>query len=207
LSIAPLVSLLPRRALRDILAPEQGRCCLDGTMMVARLLKRTQRRPDVGRWQYFLIGQGLLDGEADGVFGVQTDAATRAFQERECLEADGIVGPDKLGCAKARGLVSFQRMRDAEVTPALTTEAKRLLALHHAAPYGSEYPFTLDGSSHLARLEQHYHEPGGPLKPWGYLSPGHLALRRGRPRLRRAGARRPLRVGPPGWPGCPNASP
>jgi hypothetical protein len=35
LSIAPLVSLLPLRALRDILAPEQDRCWLDGTMMVA----------------------------------------------------------------------------------------------------------------------------------------------------------------------------
>jgi hypothetical protein len=35
LSIAPPLSLLPLRALRDILTPEQDRCCLDGTMMVA----------------------------------------------------------------------------------------------------------------------------------------------------------------------------
>jgi hypothetical protein len=59
-------------------------------------------------------------------------------------------------------------MRDAEVTAVLASEAKRLLALHHAAPYGSEYPFEVDGRRYLARLEQHYHEPGGPLKPWGY---------------------------------------
>ncbi len=59
-------------------------------------------------------------------------------------------------------------MRDAEVTPALTAEAKHLLALHRAAPYGSEYPSEVEGSHYLARLEQHDHEPGGPLRPWGY---------------------------------------
>lgn len=133
-----------------------------------RLLKRTQRGPDVGRWQHFLIGQGLLDGAADGIFGDQTDAATRAFQGRECLEVDGIVGPNTLESARAFGFVTFRRMRDADVTPALTAEAKRLLALHHTEPYGSEYPFALDGRRYLARLEEHYHEPGGPLRPWGY---------------------------------------
>jgi Putative peptidoglycan binding domain len=66
-----------------------------------RLLKRTLRGPDVGRCQHFLIGQGLLDGAADGIFGDQTDAAMRAFQGRECLEVDGIVGPNTRESARA----------------------------------------------------------------------------------------------------------
>ncbi|HEU4403949.1 MAG TPA: peptidoglycan-binding domain-containing protein [Polyangiaceae bacterium] len=133
-----------------------------------RVLRRSKRGPDVKRWQHFLIDQGLLDGAADGIFGVQTDASTRAFQERECLDVDGIVGPNTLGRAEGRGLVPFRRLRDAEVTPALAAEAKHLLALHHAAPYGSEYPVEVEGGRYLARLEEHYHEPGGALKPWGY---------------------------------------
>jgi hypothetical protein len=51
LSIAPLVSLLPLRALRDILAPEQDRCWLDGTMMVADLIDKNEGALvlDIGR--------------------------------------------------------------------------------------------------------------------------------------------------------------
>jgi peptidoglycan hydrolase-like protein with peptidoglycan-binding domain len=133
-----------------------------------RTLRTNQRGPDVKHWQQILRSQGLLSEAADGIFGNCTDAATRAFQERECLDVDGIVGPNTLESARAFGLVAFRRMRDAEVTPALAAEAKRLLALHHAAPYGSEYPFEVEGGRYLARLEEHYHEPGGPLKPWGY---------------------------------------
>jgi peptidoglycan hydrolase-like protein with peptidoglycan-binding domain len=133
-----------------------------------RMLRTNQRGPDVEHWQRFLADQGLVCGPIDGIFGEATDAATRAFQRRECLDVDGIVGPNTLGRAHALGFASFRRLRDAEVTPALAAEAKRLLALHHAEPYCSEYPFEVDGRRYLARLEQHYHEPGGPLRPWGY---------------------------------------
>jgi hypothetical protein len=133
-----------------------------------RMLRTNQRGPDVEHWQHFLKNEGLFWGAVDGIFGDATDAATRAFQRRECLDVDGIVGPNTLGRAHALGFATFRRMRDAEVTPALTVEAKRLLALHRTEPFGSAYPFELDGRRYLARLEEHYHEPDGPLKPWGY---------------------------------------
>jgi peptidoglycan hydrolase-like protein with peptidoglycan-binding domain len=133
-------------------------------------LRLNQRSPDVEHWQQFLRSQGLLPDAVDGIFGDRTDAATRAFQARECLEVDGIVGPNTFEQARTFGFVAFRRMRDAEVTPALAAGAKRLLALHRAAPYGSEYPFEVKGGRYLARLEEHYHEPGGPLRPWGYHS-------------------------------------
>lgn len=51
-----------------------------------------QKGKDVKRWQNFLIGRGLLKDVADGVFGPNTDAATKKFQKAEGLTADGVVG-------------------------------------------------------------------------------------------------------------------
>ncbi len=132
-----------------------------------RVLKRGQRGPDVERWQRFLTHQALLT-TADGIFDDATDAATRAFQAREGLAVDGCAGAKTLGRAQALGLETYRRVRDPEVTPALTAEAKRILAAHRHEPFGSEYPFEIEGCRYVGRIEQHYHEPGGPLKPWGY---------------------------------------
>lgn len=62
-------------------------------------LKINSKGPDVKKWQLFLIGQGILKGLADGIFGSITDAATKAFQKKYELVADGIVG--QLTYAKA----------------------------------------------------------------------------------------------------------
>lgn len=35
-------------------------------------------------------------------------------------------------------------------------------------PYGTEVPFQIGGVRYVARIEEHYHPPGGPRKPWGY---------------------------------------
>ncbi|HEU4405865.1 MAG TPA: peptidoglycan-binding domain-containing protein [Polyangiaceae bacterium] len=133
-----------------------------------RAMRKGLRGPDVERWQGFLIEQGLLDGRADGVFGDRTDAASRAFQQREGLVVDGIVGAKTLACAQALGLETYRRVRNEEVTPELTDQAKRLLKHHWHEPYGSEYPFEVGGRRYVGRIEQHYHPPGGPLRPWGY---------------------------------------
>lgn len=57
-----------------------------------KALKKGSRGPDVKRWQFFLIGQGLQPGTADGIFGGQTEEATKVFQAKQKLPADGIVG-------------------------------------------------------------------------------------------------------------------
>lgn len=54
-------------------------------------------------WQYFLIGQGLLEGSADGDFGPKTHAATVAFQRAHGLQPDGIVGNKSYGAAMQLG--------------------------------------------------------------------------------------------------------
>jgi peptidoglycan hydrolase-like protein with peptidoglycan-binding domain len=62
--------------------------------------------PDVSDWQAFLQSQGLLSGSADGVFGPQTDAATRAYQAGAGLEVDGVVGQNTMAAAVAGGYQS-----------------------------------------------------------------------------------------------------
>lgn len=57
-----------------------------------KVIKIKSRGPEVKKWQYFLIGQGILKGLADGIFGPITDTATKSFQRKHGLVPDGIVG-------------------------------------------------------------------------------------------------------------------
>lgn len=81
----------------------------DGTMPTADLalplpaLRLGSRGAMVKAWQIFLIGQKLDPGEPDGIFGDKTDEATRAFQTKAKIEADGIVGRQTLRKALNRG--------------------------------------------------------------------------------------------------------
>jgi hypothetical protein len=61
----------------------------------------------------------------------------------------------------------FRRVLGSEVTPELTTQAKRILKEHGADPIGTTVPFESNAKQFLGVIEMHYHEPGGPLKPWG----------------------------------------
>jgi peptidoglycan hydrolase-like protein with peptidoglycan-binding domain len=81
----------------------------DGTMPTADLalplpaLRLGSRGAMVKAWQIFLIGQKLDPGEPGGIFGDKTDEATRAFQTKAKIEADGIVGRQTLRKALNRG--------------------------------------------------------------------------------------------------------
>src|SRR5262245_4544700 len=69
-----------------------------------QILRRGSEGEEVRRWQRFLIGQGVLESAADGVFGPITERATKAFQRRAQLETDGVVGPVTVAAAIQRGL-------------------------------------------------------------------------------------------------------
>lgn len=136
--------------------------------MTTVALSKGRRGPDVERWQRFLISQNLLDGPVDGIFGDQTDTATRRFQQQNQLTVDGLVGGRTLSFAQELGYRASRRLRDNEVTTELTAEAVRIRDAHWKSPFGSEYPFEVGGRHYFGRIEQHYHPPGGPMKPWGY---------------------------------------
>ncbi|MGE5261661.1 MAG: peptidoglycan-binding protein [Actinomycetota bacterium] len=81
----------------------------DGTMPTADLalplpaLRLGSRGAMVKAWELFLVGEKLDPGEPDGIFGDKTEEATRAFQTKAKIEADGIVGRQTLGKAFERG--------------------------------------------------------------------------------------------------------
>jgi N-acetylmuramoyl-L-alanine amidase len=135
---------------------------------MVRTLRKGHRGPDVLRWQAFLQEHGFTPGPLDGVFNETTVGATRAFQTKQGLDPDAVVGPRTLEKAAALGLRSLRRLRNNEVTHGLTVEAKRILAAHRHEPYGTEFPFQLGGVQYVARIEEHYHPPGGALRPWGH---------------------------------------
>jgi hypothetical protein len=61
----------------------------------------------------------------------------------------------------------YRRLKQSEVTPELLAAARSIRSSSGftSKPYGTVIP--IDGQV-SALVEQHFHEPGGPVKPWGY---------------------------------------
>ena len=70
-----------------------------------KVIKLGSKGALVKQWQYFLLGQGLLEGTVDGKFGVFTKEATLEFQFINDLEPDGIVGNYTYGKAMLLGFM------------------------------------------------------------------------------------------------------
>lgn len=65
----------------------------------------------------------------------------------------------------------YRRLKSSEVTPELLAKASSTRSSNgfKLLAYGTVMPFTAsDGKSYAVLVEQHFHEPGGPVKPWGY---------------------------------------
>lgn len=72
--------------------------------MTSKPLKNGSFGSTVLAIQTFLIGQGLDPGQADSRFGPKTMAAVVAYQQREGLTPDGVVGNLTLGRMLSQGL-------------------------------------------------------------------------------------------------------
>lgn len=66
----------------------------------AAALSLGSRGSGVAEVQGYLVALGLLSGRPDGVYGQATREAVRAFQAKEGLAADGVVGPATLSRLK-----------------------------------------------------------------------------------------------------------
>jgi peptidoglycan hydrolase-like protein with peptidoglycan-binding domain len=100
----------------------------DGRTTVLRL---GDRGPAVGEWQQVLNATGAAIG-VDGVFGPQTDRATRDLQRARGITADGIVGPQTRAVAASVPAVAAA----AVVTP---LPASTLLRLGDRSPAVTEW--------------------------------------------------------------------
>ena len=63
--------------------------------------------------------------------------------------------------------MGLRRLKDSEVTPAISRNAKEIRDAHWKKPVGSCFPFEADGRSYVGIIEEHFHPVGGPVKPWG----------------------------------------
>ncbi len=100
LSLEP-PGLSPVQAAADALAP--------ATLSALRVGMRGER---VSAWQSFLRGQGFDGGPIDGVFSEHTRDATKAFQAKFKIEADGVAGRETLLKAAALGLELIEEPAD-----------------------------------------------------------------------------------------------
>ena len=62
--------------------------------------------------------------------------------------------------------VVMRKLTPEELTPDLIRKSTDIL-WKFDSPVGSEIMLDSDGKSFIARFEEHFHEIGGPLKPWG----------------------------------------
>ena len=60
------------------------------------------------------------------------------------------------------------RLPQDEVTPALARAAQQLLEQNADAPFGTQFSLEYAGKRYVARIQEHYHEPGGPDRPYGH---------------------------------------
>lgn len=67
----------------------------------AATLAPGQRGGAVTLLQSRMARLGLLDGQPDGIFGIETRAAVMAFQAAQGLKADGVVGPKTMAALRA----------------------------------------------------------------------------------------------------------
>lgn len=61
----------------------------------------------------------------------------------------------------------LRRLLRKETTRAIAKQARVIIDAHWDEPIGTEVPFQADGEDYIARIEVHYHPPGGDKKPWG----------------------------------------
>ncbi|MHC4392616.1 MAG: peptidoglycan-binding domain-containing protein [Planctomycetota bacterium] len=78
-----------------------------------------------------------------------------------------LAAPAALAITSQQGW-TLRRLTNREVTPDISAHAVRILRAHRSDPYGTDVPFVSAGEDFVGRIEQHYHPPGGAMKPWGY---------------------------------------
>lgn len=76
-----------------------------------------------------------------------------------------IFGPETRRAGPLESVHPWRRLLEREITPQVVKQANAIIRTHH--DIGHEIPFIVAGDRYLARIEVHYHPPGGDKRPWG----------------------------------------
>lgn len=102
----------------------------------AAVLKQGSRGDSVKTVQQKLIRWGYLKGSADGIFGVKTKAAVVAFQKKNGLTADGIIGTRT---AQALGISLSGTTSSSSSSSASSTDLNLLARVVYGEARGEPY--------------------------------------------------------------------
>ena len=102
----------------------------------AAVLKQGSRGDSVKTVQQKLIRWGYLKGSADGIFGAKTKAAVVAFQKKNGLTADGIIGTRT---AQALGISLSGTTSSSSSSPASSTDLNLLARVVYGEARGEPY--------------------------------------------------------------------
>ena len=116
---------------------------ITGTISPWPLVRKGEQQHPVKTLQYLLRARGH-NVAVDGIFGTNTDAAVRAFQQQKGLAVDGIVGPNtwtaliitvKQG-SQGDAVRGVQEESSSATCPATPAKACRLTASSVRSPGG-----------------------------------------------------------------------
>lgn len=82
------------------------------------MLKVGSKGHEVVEWQTFLASVHVFSDSFDGIYGPKTAKATKAFQSRCRLPADGIAGPNTFAKAASVGWTGFHHAKNQKVVEA-----------------------------------------------------------------------------------------
>jgi hypothetical protein len=113
----------------------------------------------------------LPNAQVQSAANAINDARTRAqlSQEQQLIDQEqGPVEPvERVEDLPVTPFTAVRKLSTGELTPELVRRAAALL-LSRLPPLGTEIPLEVHGRMYIARVETHFHEIGGPKRPWGY---------------------------------------
>lgn len=62
----------------------------------------------------------------------------------------------------------LRRLKRAEIDTEMMLASADVIKQHYTDRVGTEVELAVRGKQYVARVERHYHPPGGEIKPWGY---------------------------------------
>lgn len=108
---------------------------------------------------------GVVEASEAAWIGVEDEPKSEAVVPKENVSAsEPIQRVEDLPLARP---APGRQLSSRELTRELVRKAREILSSQYL-PLGAEIPLEVHGRVYIARVERHFHEVGGPKRPWGY---------------------------------------